>query len=347
MTSDIAAILAVHGIATGAIYALVAIGTVLIFTVTRVIYIPFGDIAAFTALTLAALDAKRFPGTGALVVVLACLAALIEIASLMRAGELRLLPRALLFYLVLPLAVVGTAWLAVRVDPPLGIRLLLALLLIMPISPLLDRIFFRPIADGTVLLLLTVSVALHFALVGLGLLFFGPEGVRTEPLTSLSTEIAGVLISGQTILIVIAALVFSGLLYLFFDFSLVGKSLRATAVNRTGSRLMGIRPARAGTIAYLLGSLMAGVSGILIAPVNTVFYDSGFLIGLKAFVGAIVGGMTSYPGAALGAFGVGIIESFASFQSSTLKDVIVFSLLIPVLLWRSLASQHSEEEVEE
>ena len=54
-----------------------------------------------------------------------------------------------------------------------------------------------------------------------------------------------------------------------------------------------------------------------------------------------------YPGAALGAFGVGIIESFASFQSSTLKDVIVFSLLIPVLLWRSLASQHSEEEVEE
>ena len=53
--------------------------------------------------------------------------------------------------------------------------------------------------------------------------------------------------------------------------------------------------------------------------------------------------MASYPGAALGAFGVGIIESFASFQSSTLKDVIVFSLLIPVLLWRSLASQHSEE----
>ena len=51
--------------------------------------------------------------------------------------------------------------------------------------------------------------------------------------------------------------------------------------------------------------------------------------------------------AALGAFGVGILESFASFQSSALKDVIVFSLLIPILLWRSFASQHSEEEVEE
>ena len=348
MTSDIAAILAIDGIATGAVYALVAIGTVLIFTVTRVIFIPFGDIAAFTALTLAALDAKRFPGTGALVVVLACLATLIEIISLVRAGELRAAAaRAVSSISCFRWPSSASPGSTMRADPPLAVRLVLALMLITPIAPLLDRIVFRPIADGTVLLLLTVSVALHFALVGLGLLFFGPEGVRTEPLTSFSTEIAGVLVSGQTMLIVIAALVFSGLLYLFFDFTLVGKSLRATAVNRTGSRLMGIRPARAGTIAYLLGSLMAGVSGILIAPVNTVFYDSGFLIGLKAFVGAIVGGMTSYPGAAIGAVGVGILESFASFESSALKDVIVFSLLIPILIWRSLASLHSEEEIEE
>jgi branched-chain amino acid transport system permease protein len=347
MTSDIAAILAIDGIATGAVYALVAIGTVLIFTVTRVIFIPFGDIAAFTALTLAALDAKQLPGTVGLVVVLAGLACLAEVFSLARAGALRAVPQAIFFYLVLPLIAVAIVWLTMKFDPPASVRIVLALLLIMPISPLLDRIVFRPIADGTVLLLLTVSVALHFALVGLGLLFFGPEGVRTEPLTSIATEIAGIHVSGQTMLILVAALVFSVLLFFFFDFTLTGKALRATAINRTGARLMGIRPARAGTIAYLLGSLMAGVSGILIAPVNTIFYDSGFLLGLKAFVGAIVGGMTSYPGAALGALGVGILESFASFESSTMKDVIVFSLLIPILLWRSLASQHSEEEVEE
>jgi branched-chain amino acid transport system permease protein len=347
MTSDIAAILAVDGIATGAIYALVAIGTVLIFTVTRVIFIPFGDIAAFTALTLAALDAKQFPPTGGLVVTLACLATLVDVTSLVRAREFRLLPRSLIWYLAVPLILVGAAWFATRFDPPLAIRLVLALMLITPISPLLDRIVFRPIADGTVLLLLTVSVALHFALVGLGLFFFGPEGVRTEPLASFMIDLAGVSVSGQTILIVAAMLVFSGLLYLLFDFTLIGKALRATAVNRTGARLMGIRPERSGTIAYVLGSLMAGVSGILIAPVNTIFYDSGFLIGLKAFVGAIIGGMTSYPGAAIGAVGVGILESFASFQSSSLKDVIVFSMLIPILVWRSLASLHSEEEIEE
>jgi branched-chain amino acid transport system permease protein len=347
MTADIAAILTIDGIATGAVYALVAIGTVLIFTVTRVIFVPFGDIAAFTALTLAALDAKQLPGTVGLVVVLACMACSMEVVSLVRAGALRTVPRAILGYLVLPLGLVAIVWLTMRFDPPMPVRIVLALLLILPIAPLLDRIVFRPIADASVLLLLTVSVALHFALVGLGLLFFGPEGVRTEPLTSVAMSVAGVHVTGQTVLILTAALVFSGLLFLFFDFTLIGKALRATAMNRTGARLMGVRPARAGTIAYLLGSLMAGVSGILIAPVNTIFYDSGFLIGLKAFVGAIVGGMTSYPGAALGAFGIGILESFASFQSSTLKDVIVFSLLIPILLWRSLASQHSEEEVEE
>jgi len=347
MTSDIAAILAVDGVATGSIYVLVALGTVLIFTVTRVTFIPFGDIAAFTALTLAAIQAGRVPGTVGLVAVLAVLATLLEVFALLRARRGRAVPRALIFYLLLPLSIVLVVRLAMMWAVPMPVQIMLALALMLPVAPLLDRIVFRPIADATVLLLLIVAVALHFALVGLGLFFFGPEGVRTEPLTDMSAEIGGVIVPGQTMLIVAAALVFSGLLFVFFDFTLIGKALRATAVNRTGARLMGIRPARAGTIAYLLGSLMAGVSGVLIAPVNTIFYDSGFLLGLKAFVGAIIGGLASYPGTVIGALFVGELESFASFQSSALKDAIVFSLLIPVLLWRSLASSHIEEDEDE
>src|SRR2546430_15405186 len=107
MTADIAAILAIDGIATGAVYALVAIGTVLIFTVTRVIFIPFGDIAAFAALTLAALDARQLPGTVGLVVVLACMASPMEVGSLARAGGLRAVPGALLGCLALALIVLG------------------------------------------------------------------------------------------------------------------------------------------------------------------------------------------------------------------------------------------------
>ena len=74
------------------------------------------------------------------------------------------------------------------------------------------------------------------------------------------------------------------------------------------------------------------------------YYDSGFIIGLKAFVGAIIGGLVSYPGTALGAIFIGVLESFASYWNSALKEVVVFSVLIPVLLWRSLSLPRVDEE---
>jgi len=344
MDAQIAAILAMDGIATGAIYVLMGLGFVLLFTVTRVIFVPFGDIAAFTALTLAALEMKQLPGTVGLVVVLAVLAALMEIGAQLRASGARRIPRAILFYLVLPLLPVAAVWLVSGQPLPMFGRIALAILVVMPIAPLLDRVAFRPIADGSVLLLLTVAVVVHFALVGLGLLFFGAEGVRTEPLTEVTFNIAGTVVSAQTLLIVLAAIVFSGLLFLFFEFTATGKALRATAINRTGARLVGIRPASTGTVAYLLASLLAAISGVLIAPVTTIFYDSGFLIGLKAFVGAIIAGMASYPMTVAGAIFVGMLESFASFWSSAFKEVIVFGILIPVLLWRSFTTLQTDED---
>lgn len=347
MNSQIAAILTIDGIATGAIYVLIALGFVLIFVVTRIIFVPFGDITAFTALTLADLESKRLPGTVSMIVVLAAAAALMEAVALLRTGARERIPRALLYYLVLPLIPAAVVWLTAGMALAAPLRIVLTVALILPLAPLLDRIVFRPIADGSVLLLLIVSVALHFALVGIGLLFFGPEGVRTQSLVDFSMEIAGTPVSGEAILIVASAAFFSFLLFLFFNFTLYGKALHATAMNRTGARLMGIRPHQSGTIAFLLGSLLAAVSGILIAPVNTIFYDSGFLIGLKAFVGAIIGGLVSFPVTAVGSIFVGILESFAAFQSSPFKEVIVFSILIPVLLWRSYSFVHSEEEDEE
>jgi branched-chain amino acid transport system permease protein len=343
MNGEIAAILAMDGIASGAIYVLIGLGLVLIFAVTRVIFVPFGDIAAFTALSLASLETGSLPGTVGLVAVLAVLAAAMEGAALVRGRALNRLPRALLFYLVLPLVPAAAVWFVAGTTLSMPLRIGLSLALVLPIAPLLDRVVFRPIADASVLLLLTVAVALHFALSGLGLMFFGPEGVRTC-LSDVAFDVAGLIVNAQTLLIVAASIVFSGMLFLFFDFTIQGKALRATAVNRTGARLVGIRPATTGTIAYLLASLLAGISGVLIAPVTTIFYDSGFLIGLKAFVGAIIGAMASYPVTALGAVLVGLLESFASFWSSAYKEVVVFGLLIPVLLWRSLSMASTDEE---
>ena len=104
MNGEIAAILAMDGIASGAIYVLIGLGLVLIFAVTRVIFVPFGDIAAFTALTLASLETGGRPGTVGLVAVLAVLATAVEATALARNRAFHRLPRALLFYLVLPLA---------------------------------------------------------------------------------------------------------------------------------------------------------------------------------------------------------------------------------------------------
>jgi branched-chain amino acid transport system permease protein len=348
MTWDVALILGIDGLANGAIYLLAGLGLVLIFSVTRVVFVPFGDIAAFAALTLAAFETGKLPPTIGLVAVLAALAVLTEVGSLIRRGEARRIPKAVLAWGVLPLVPCAIAWAAASAVVPAPVQLAVSVLLVVPVAPLLARVVFQPIADASVLVLLIVSLALHFLLSGLGLLFFGPEGSRTSPLASGTLTLGdGFTVSGQVILMVSSAIVLSGLFFLVFERTVMGKALRATAVNRVGARLVGIRPARTALLAYGCASLLAGLIGVLIAPVTTMYYDSGFIIGLKAFVAAIIGGLVSYPMTAIGALAVGVVESFASFWSGALKDVIVFSLLIPVLMLRSFMARHVEEEEEE
>jgi branched-chain amino acid transport system permease protein len=349
MDAQIALILLTDGVANGAIYVLIALGTVLIFSVTRVIFVPFGDIAALTALTVAAIQIGRLPGTVWLVTVLVAIALPMELALVLRQRQPRRAPMVFVYYAVLPMLPVAAAATLTSsgLKLPLLGQMLLALLLVLPVAPLVNRIVFQPMANASVLVLLIVAVALHFAISGLALLFFGPEGFRNEPLSEASITVAGTTITTQVMLMVGAAVVLSGLLFLYFEGTATGKALRATAVNRTGARLVGIRPHRTGAIAFVLASLLGGISGLLIGPVTTIYYDSGFLIGLKAFVAAIVGGLGSYPLTAIGAIAVGVLESFASFWSSSLKESIVFGALIPVLLWRSLISPPHEEEEEE
>jgi branched-subunit amino acid ABC-type transport system permease component len=344
MTPDIGLILGIDGIATGSIYVLVGLGLVLIFSVTRVVFVPFGDIVAFSALTLASMQLGRMPGTVYLIATLAIVACLVEGVHHWRRGQAQRIGRGLFGYGVLPLIPASIAWVTAGMSLPPWVQIPLAIALVVPIGPLIERIALRPIADASVLLLLIVSVALTFGLSGLGLLFFGPEGFRTKPLTNEIFRFGAVIVTSQTILMVASAGVFSLFLFLFFEHTLLGKALRATAINRVGARLVGIRPASAGTIAFLLASLLGAISGILIGPVATLYYDSGFIIGLKAFVGAIIGGLVSYPGTAVGAILVGLLESFASFWNSSLKEVAVFGLLIPVLLWRSLSLTQVDEE---
>ncbi|MEO7887900.1 MAG: branched-chain amino acid ABC transporter permease [Polaromonas sp.] len=345
MDLSIASILLLDGLTNGAVYALLGLATVLVFTVTRVIFIPQGEFVAYGALTLAILQTGKVPGTVWLLLILAAVAALMDMAAQWQRHR-RVLPalKAGLRTLAIPAVVAAvTAFVAPR-QPHLAIQALLSVAVVTAYGPLVYRVAYQSLADASSLVLLIVSVGVHFAMTGLGLLFFGAEGFRNPPFWDLRLSLGPLTLTGQTLIIGITLLALVVLLWLFFERALYGKALRATAVNRLGARLMGISSQTAGQMTFAMAALIGALSGLLIGPSTTVFYDSGFLIGLKGFVAAVVGGLASYPGALLGALFVGIVESFGSFWASSFKEVIVFTLVLPVLLARSLTSGHSDED---
>ena len=345
MDFSIASILMLDGATNGAIYALLALATVLVFAVTRVIFIPQGEFVTYGALTLALLQMGKVPGTVWLLLVLGLLAAVLDLINGLRRGmpPMRLLAAAVRVLAVPVVVAAVTCW-AAPLKLPLWMQSVLTLAIVTPLGPLVYRLAYEKLADATVLVLLIVSVGTHFALTGLGLLFFGAEGYRNPSFWDARFSADALTLSGQTVIIFAMSAVLILALYLFFERTLRGKALRATAVNRLGARLMGISTSSAGKLSFGLAAFIGALSGLLIGPTTTLFYDSGFLIGLKGFVAAIFGGLASYPAAALGALFVGMLESFGSFYASAFKEVIVFTVIIPVLLWRSFQHGHDDEE---
>ncbi len=347
MSADIALSLAQDGLTNGAIYALMSLALVLVFAVTRVVFVPQGEFLAYGALTLASLEAGKVPGTVWLLAMLGVLAFLFDLPAMLRRRQGAALLRSAGWNLALPVAAaVLVAALATRPNARV-LQVALTCVAVVPLGPLLYRLAYQPIANAPVLVLLIVSVALHLALSGIGLLMFGAEGVRTAPFSEASIASGGLILTGQSLWVLASSVVLMALLYVFFDRSIYGKALRATAVNRTGARLSGISTVFAGKVSFLLAATIGVFSGILIAPITTIYYDTGFLVGLKGFVGAIIGGLASYPLAAAGALAVGLVEAFASFWASAFKEVIVFTLIVPVLLWLSLRTHRDEEEEDE
>ncbi|QFZ81335.1 branched-chain amino acid ABC transporter permease [Variovorax paradoxus] len=341
MDLQIALLLGQDGIVNGAVYGLMALALVLVFSVTRVIFIPQGEFVAFGALSMAALQGGRTPATLWLLVALGAMALVVEVWRWKRGATIDW--RSAFTWCVAFPAVAAVLVLGVK-PTSMTMQAITTLVLIAPLGPLLYRLAYRPLADATVLMLLIVSVALHGVLVGLGLFFFGAEGSRTTPFSDVRFDIGGIPVSGQSIVVVGVTLLLVIAMFWFFGRSMVGKALRATAINRVGARLSGIPTELSGDLSFALAALIGAVSGLLIAPITTVYYDTGFLIGLKGFVAAIVGGLASYPLALAGALLVGLLEAFSSFWASAYKEVLVFTLIIPVLWWRSLRSHHVEDE---
>ena len=346
MSVDIFLWLVQDGITNGAIYALLALALLLVFAVTRVIFVPQGEFITFAALSLAMLESGRVPGTIWILAIGGLAAAAVEFAGALRERAWRRLPRIALLYVVLPFAVAAAVWWAAPRRLKQWALVLLVLAMVVPLGPILYRIAYQPLASASVLVLFIVSMAVHYVLTGLSLVFFGGEGLRSRPFSDAKFKLGVVEVTAQSLWVVLASLVLILALWLLFERTLYGKALRATAMNRVGARIVGIPTVLTGHLSFLLAALIGAASGILISPITTLYYDTGFLIGLKGFVGAILGGMASYPLAALGALAVGLLESFSSFWASAFKETIVFTLIIPMLVWLSLRSHHVEEEEE-
>jgi len=347
MNTDIFFWLAQDGITNGAIYALLALALLLVFAVTRVIFVPQGEFITFAALSLSLLEAGRVPGTIYILAFGGLAAGALELVVAWRERQLARLPRIAALYVAAPVAVaLLVAWAAPRRFDQ-WIQVLLVLAMVVPLGPIVYRIAYQPLASASVLVLFIVSMAVHYVLVGLSLLFFGGEGLRASPFWDARFKLGVLEVSAQSLWVLAASVILIIALWLLFEHSIYGKALRATAINRVGARLVGIPTLLTGHLSFLLAAFIGAASGILIAPLTTLYYDTGFIIGLKGFVGAILGGMASYPLAAVGALVLGLLESFSSFWASAYKETIVFSLIVPVLVWLSLRSHHVEEEEKE
>ena len=344
MDSTILLFLLQDGITSGAIYALLGLALVLVFAVTRVILIPQGEFVTFGALTYAVLATGKVPGTTLLALGMGVVAFTFDMVAGRSTMNGRKFVRSLALNILLPLAIWGLATLLAGRQNNVIVNFLLSIVIVAPIGLYLYRIAYQPIAHASVLVLLIASVGMHLALQGLGLVFFGPEGLRAPAISTAAFTLGPLRFTGQSIAIYAITILLIVGLWLLFGYTLYGKALRATAVNRLGARIVGIRTTLSGQVAFLLAAVIGTISGILIVPITTIYYDTGFLIGLKGFVAAIIGGLVSYPLTAAAALVVGIVEAFSSFYASNFKEVIVFTLLLPVLILRSLASPEVEEE---
>lgn len=344
MDLTIAAILGLDGLTNGAIYALVALALVLVFSVTRIIFIPQGEFVAFGALTLASLQMGKVPGTVWLLLLLALTAAVLDVVQGLREHRpFAKLAQGLARTLSFPGVLAGIMPSLMQHPPALWVQVALTLAIVTAMGPLVYRLAYRALSSASVLTLLIVSVGVHFALTGIGLVFFGAEGYRTPAFWEARFDVGPLSLTGQTLIIFGASVALLVAMFVFFERTLTGKALRATSVNRTGARLMGISGDAAGSLTFTLAAFIGALSGLLISPSTTIYYDTGFLIGLKGFVAAVFGGLASFPMALGGAIGVGLIESFGSFWASAFKEVIVFTVILPVLLWRSFVDPHHEE----
>lgn len=231
---------------------------------------------------------------------------------------------------------------------PFAVAFLLTLLFAVAFGALIERLVLRHISTDSVLNPVIVTVGMSLILVGVAGWIWGYE-IRTfpAPVSGPPLRVASLVLSQLNALILAVTLGLMAILFAFFRFSPTGIAMRAVAQNRTAAQLMGISIARMNGLGWGLGTAMGAVTGMLIAPLN--YLDPGMMgdVALKAFAAAVVGGLTSLPGAVVGGLLLGIIDSIVGFEVPELRNTIAFTLIVLVLVVRpgGLLGRHEIKKV--
>jgi branched-chain amino acid transport system permease protein len=233
-------------------------------------------------------------------------------------------------------------------NPVIGMAIVsaFAMLVSMTIALLVERIAYRPLRTAPRLVPLITAIGASFFLLYVFRGFFGSGLERYPALAILQGELSlvGVRVLRNQAVVIVSAIVLMALLYAFVMLSKTGKAMRAVSEDKEAAALMGIDVDRIIATTFAIGGALAGAAGILYALIfGQVQFSMGFYPGIKAFTAAVLGGIGNVPGAMIGGLFLGVFESLgpslfldglgvpAPYQ---LKDVIAFSMLVLVLIFR-------------
>ena len=213
--------------------------------------------------------------------------------------------------------------------------LVLAVLITGVFGIILERTLIRPLMQAPPFTVVIATLAMGLIIKN-SLRLSWQESVATipSPLSGVRIQLSGVSINPQYLWVTGCSLAIMGLLALFFRKSLIGKAMQAVSQNQEAARLMGIRVNIVFPLTFAFSAAIAGLAGILIAPLTGIQAEMGLII-LKGFVAAILGGFTSLIGCVVGGLILGILETFGgAYFGGLFKEGVAFILLIVVLLLR-------------
>ena len=216
------------------------------------------------------------------------------------------------------------------------LALLVAMVACAILGVVIERVAYKPLRKSTRVAALITAIGVSYLLENAMSYFFGAES-RPFPSdfgTETFTLFGDVSVNGKQILIFGITVLLMALLQFIVRYTKMGKAMRAVAVDEQAAQLMGIDVDGVISFTFALGSALAGIAGVLVGVYyNTISTTMGITVGLKAFVAAVLGGIGSIPGAMVGGYLIGLLETMVSFFGySPYRDGVVYYLLFIILI---------------